>query len=223
MSSPTIDEQMDKLITNDEHMEMFAIGEEMEEINFDEQNDKFYEKINEHYKTINHELIKKIVQRFNKIIDLYFDFAYAKTYAKSNYDIRLYRLIGERKYAYLTKRLTKNERWREALTIESVLTLIDMVFNFMSIYDNKCTKLFHYPYREKWLRFDANYCIWKEKFLYRFNDYNIPSTMERFFNISDREIWCLLIMNFPFDLEKATKYKVFDGIRLPYPPFKNEK
>ena len=45
----------------------------------EDQMDKLYERINEHYKTINRELVNKIVHRFNEIIDLLYDFVYPKT------------------------------------------------------------------------------------------------------------------------------------------------
>ena len=35
--------------------------------------DKLYERINEHYKTINRELIKNIVNRIDEITDIYYD------------------------------------------------------------------------------------------------------------------------------------------------------
>ena len=97
----------------------------------------------------------------------------------------------------LPKRILRNEKLPEASTFDTVLTLVDKVFRFMSVYDCKCYELFHFKNAQDWFycynvqKFDMEY-----KYKYKFNDHNIPSTMERFFNIDDKEIYRLLDLNF---------------------------
>lgn len=190
----------------------------METITIDEQMKNLYEQINEHYETINRELVNKIVHRFNEIIDLYYDFALSHINDEE---------IEKEKNIHLPKQILRNEELPEASTFDTVLTLIDMVFCFMSIYDNRCFELFKFSFFNKydWSRFDVRKFDMGWKHHYRFNDYNIPSTVERFLNISDREIWHLLMLNFPNgNYGKINKWRSFDGItNLPYPSFENEK
>lgn len=45
-------------------------------IKTENQMDKLYEKINEHYKTINRELINNIVHRIDEITDMYYEYVF---------------------------------------------------------------------------------------------------------------------------------------------------
>lgn len=194
----------------------------MEIITIDEQMKNLYEQINEHYETINRELVNKIVHRFNEIIDLYYDFAFSHINDEKEKKER-----EEEKNIHLPKQILRNKELPEASTFDIVLTLIDMVFCFMSKYDKRCFKLFDFSFFNKydWSRFDVRKFDMEWKHHYKFNDYNIPSTVERFFNISNVEIWHLLMLNYPNgNYEETRKWRCFDGITdLPYPSFKNEK
>ena len=196
-------------------------GEQMETIPIDEHMKKLYEQINKHYKTINRELVNKIVHRFNEIIDLFYDFIYPKT-DNEKIDKETYKDVEENKNSLLVKRILRNKELPEAATFDIVINLVDMVFQFMSIYDHNCIELFDYHIFDKltWLRRNIYEFNTERKYEAMFNDSNIPSTMERFFNISDKEIWYLLMLNYPeFKYEKTIKWRVFDGIRLPYPVY----
>ncbi len=188
----------------------------------DEQMKKLYEQINEHYKTINRELINKIVHRFNEIINMYFDFAYSHINNEKEKE-----KIEESKKDLLPKLILRNEELPEAQTFDIVLNLVDMVFSFMSKYDHRCYELFDFHIYDKltWLRYNVYAYNMERKYKYMFNDCNIPSTVERFLNISNIEIWHLLMLNFPnANYEAPRKWRSFDGItNLPYPSFKNEK
>ncbi len=153
----------------------------------DKQMKKLYKQINKHYKTINRELVNKIVHRFSEIIDIYYDYMLHVKYDE----------VTKEKDLLLPKRILRNEKLPEASTFDTVLTLVDKVFRFMSVYDRKCSELFHFENAQDWFycynvqKFDMEY-----KYKYKFNDHNIPSTMERFFNIDDKEIYRLLDLNF---------------------------
>lgn len=153
----------------------------------DKQMKKLYKQINKHYKTINRELVNKIVHRFSEIIDIYYDYILHVKYDE----------VTKEKDLLLPKRILRNEKLPEASTFDTVLTLVDKVFRFMSEYDRKCSELFHFENAQDWFycynvqKFDMEY-----KYKYKFNDHNIPSTMERFFNIDDKEIYRLLDLNF---------------------------
>ena len=186
----------------------------------DEQMEKLYEQINEHYKTINRELVNKIVHRFSEIIDLFYDFAFSHINDEKEKEE-----IQKMKNYLLPKLILSNEDLPEASTFDVVFTIIHMVFSFMIKYDKRCYELFEFHYCDEfaWLRYDVKKFDMGWKHHYRFNDYNIPSTMERFFNISNKEIWHLLMLNYPNgNYNLARKWRDFDETTLPYPSFKNE-
>ena len=144
---------------------------------------------------------------------MYYDFTYSNTG-----DEEMDKANEESKNYLLVKRILRNEKLPEASTFDTVLNLIDNVFCFMFLYDHRCLELFHIPLND-WM-----YCNFSSKHHYKFNDYNIPSTMERFFNISDKEIWYLLMLNFPkFNYQVTSEWRLFDETYLPYPSFKDEK
>lgn len=153
----------------------------------DKQMKKLYKQINKHYKTINRELVNKIVHRFSEIIDIYYDYMLHAKYDE----------VTKEKDLLLPKRILRNEKLPEASTFDTVLTLVDKVFRFMSVYDRKCSELFHFENAQDWFYcYNVNKYDMEYKYKYKFNDHNIPSTMERFFNIDDKEIYRLLDINF---------------------------
>lgn len=99
--------------------------------------------------------------------------------------------------ALLTKRILNNDKTPEASTFNTVLNFVCAVFHFMYAYDNEPHKLFHHCYLWDWMLCCVHECDMKYKFMFMYNDENIPSTMERFFNIDDKEIYRLLALNFP--------------------------
>lgn len=169
--------------------------------------DNLYERINEHglrprlrepYKTINRELINDIVHRIDEITDMYYDRVFPDMNDK-------YKKHNEN--ALLTKRILGNDKMPEASTFDTVLNFVCAVFHFMYAYDNEPHKLFHHcnlwdgvpDSRRKaaWMLCAIRKCDLKYKFMFMYNDENIPSTMERFFSIDDKEIYRLLDLNFP--------------------------
>ena len=150
--------------------------------------DKLYERINEHYKTINRELINNIVNRIDEITDIYYNRVFPDMndrYKKHNEN------------ALLTKRILGNDKMPEASTFDTVLNFVCAVFHFMYAYDNEPHKLFHHCNLWDWMLCAVRKCDRKYKFMFMYNDDNIPSTMERFFSIDDKEIYRLLDLNFP--------------------------
>ena len=154
----------------------------------DEQMNKLYEKINEHYKTINRELINNIVNRIDEITDMYYDRVFPDMNDK-------YKKQNER--ALLTKRILRNDKMPEASTFDTVLNFVCAVYHFLYAYDNEPHKLFHHCNIWDWMLCCVRKCDMNYKFMFMYNDDNIPSTMKRFFSIDDKEIYRLLDLNFP--------------------------
>ncbi len=154
----------------------------------DEQMNKLYERINEHYKTINRELINNIVNRIDEITDMYYDRVFPDMNDK-------YKKQNER--ALLTKRILRNDKMPEASTFDTVLNFVCAVFHFIYAYDNEPHKLFHHCNIWDWMLCCVRKCDMNYKFMFMYNDDNIPSTMKRFFSIDDKEIYRLLDLNFP--------------------------
>ena len=154
----------------------------------DEQMNKLYEKINKHYKTINRELIKNIVNRIDEITDMYYDRVFPDMNDK-------YKKQNER--ALLTKRILRNDKMPEASTFDTVLNFVCAVYHFLYAYDNEPHKLFHHCNIWDWMLCCVRNCDMNYKFMFMYNDDNIPSTMKRFFSIDDKEIYRLLDLNFP--------------------------
>lgn len=152
----------------------------------EKQMDKLYERINEHYKTINRELINDIVHRIDEITDIYYDRVFPDMCDK-------YKKHNEN--ALLTKRILNNDKMPEASTFDTVLNFVCAVFHFMYAYDNEPHKLFHHCNLWDWMLCAVRKCDMNYKFMFMYNDENIPSTMERFFNIDDKEIYRLLDLN----------------------------
>lgn len=107
--------------------------------------------------------------------------------------------------ALLTKRILNNDKTPEASTFNTVLNFVCAVFHFMYAYDNEPHKLFHHCNLWDWMLCCVRECDMKYKFMFMYKaqsaaggalDENIPSTMERFFNIDDKEIYRLLDLNF---------------------------
>ena len=153
----------------------------------DEQMEKLYEKINEHYKTINRELIKNIVNRIDEITDIYFDYCFPDMNDKDK---------RQNENALLTKRILKNEKIPEASTFDTVLNFVCAVYHFMYAYDNEPQKLFHHCNIWDWMICAVRKCDMKYKNMFMYQDETIPETMERFFSIDDKEIYRLLDLNF---------------------------
>lgn len=154
----------------------------------DEQMKKLYEKINKHYKTINRELIKNIVNRIDEITDMYYDRVFPDMNDR-------YKIQNER--ALLTKRILRNDKMPEASTFDTVLNFVCAVYHFLYAYDNEPHKLFHHCNIWDWMLCCVRKCDMNYKFMFMYNDDNIPSTMKRFFSIDDKEIYRLLDLNFP--------------------------
>lgn len=107
-----------------------------------------------------------------------------------------------------------NDKMPEASTFDTILNFVCAVFHFMYAYDNEPHKLFHHgslsrgrsPYNLwDWMLCAIRKCDMNYKFMFMYKaqsaaggalDENIPSTMERFFNIDDKEIYRLLDLNF---------------------------
>ena len=153
----------------------------------DEQMEKLYERINEHYKTINRELIKNIVNRIDEITDIYFDYCFPDMNDKDK---------RQNENALLTKRILKNEKMPEASTFDTVLNFVCAVYHFMYAYDNEPHKLFHHCNIWDWMLCAVRKCDMKYKKMFMYQDETIPETMERFFSIDDKEIYRLLDLNF---------------------------
>lgn len=160
------------------------------------QMNKLYERINEHYKTINRELINNIVNRIDEITDMYYNYVFPDMNDKDK---------KHNENALLTKRILNNDKMPEASTFNTVLNFVCAVFHFMYAYDNEPHKLFHHCNLWDWMLCCVHECDMKYKFMFMYKaqsaaggalDENIPSTMERFFNIDDKEIYRLLDLNF---------------------------
>lgn len=154
----------------------------------EKQMDKLYDRINEYYKTINRELINNIVNRIDEIADMYYNYVFPDMNDKDK---------KHTENALLTKRILNNDKMPEPLTFDTVLNFVCAVFHFMYAYDNEPHKLFHHCNLWDWMLCTIRKCDMKYKFMFMYNDDNIPSTMERFFNIDDKEIYRLLDLNFP--------------------------
>ena len=154
----------------------------------EEQMEKLYKKINEHYKTINRDLVNDIVNRIDEITDMYFDYCFPDMNDKEK---------KQNENALLTKRILRNEKLPEPSTFDTILNFICAVFHFIHAYDNEPHKLFHHCNIYDWMICAVRKCDMKYKFMFMYNDQTIPSTMERFFNITNQEIHRLLNLNFP--------------------------
>ena len=100
----------------------------------------------------------------------------------------------------------RNDKMPEPSTFDTILNFVCAVFHFMYAYDNEPHKLFHHCNIWDWMPCAIRECDMKYKFMFMYKaqsaaggalDDNIPSTMERFFNIDDKEIYRLLKLNFP--------------------------
>lgn len=152
----------------------------------DEQNDKLYKQINKYYETINRELVNKILHRFNEIIDMYYKYTFPNISDEEREQTQKF---------ILTKRILKNEKFPKHQLFDIVLTLVDEVFHFMDAYDNHRNRLFDNLDLIQWMHCDVFPYNMEHRWAYKFSDYYIPSTMERFFSISDAEINSILMMN----------------------------
>ena len=163
----------------------------------DKQMKKLYKQINKHYKTINRELVNKIVHRFNKIIDMYYELTFPHISDEER---------EQSQNEIIVKQILKNKELPEPSNIDTVLTLIDNVFNFVSAYNEDGNWLFHSANLMMWMHNSVYKFDMERKDLYEFNDDNIPSTMKQFFTVSEAEINSILMLKYhEFDHQELMK------------------
>ena len=153
----------------------------------DDKLDKLYKEIHKYYKTINREMVNRIVIRTDDIADMYYKYTQPDMNDK------------ERKHienTLLTKRILNNDKCNEASTFNTVLTFICGVFHFMWAYENEPNKLFNHTNIWDYLHCAVHEFNMNKRHMFIFNDDNIPETVKQFLDISDNEIQRLLKLNF---------------------------
>lgn len=153
----------------------------------DDKMNKLYKQINKYYKTINRKMLKQIVKRTDEITDLYYEYVNPDMNDKEK---------RQNENALLTKRILNNEKCNEVCTFNGVLTFICGIYHFLYAYENEPNKLFHHCNIWDFMHCTLHEFDMEKKFMFLFNDENIPETVERFLNIDDYEIMELLKLNF---------------------------
>ena len=149
--------------------------------------DRIYEKINKHYKTINREMTKNIVNKMNDIIDVWYEVMRFKP-----------REIEKNNKNIIVKCVLNNPTCNEASTFDTILNFVCAIHHFMYIYDTEPKKLFHHSNLTDWM-----ICSTFKVKIYRevknetyiqacFNDDTIPETYQRFMELSLEEIKSLI-------------------------------
>ena len=145
----------------------------------EKQIEKLYETVNKYYKTINREMINAIVVRLDNIYDIYEEIMFPNM-------IDRWKKYNER--VILTKRILNSKTNQEPTTLNTILNFICAVHHFIYAYENERDELF----KDSNL-FDFILCALRdvdlskrEYFIY--NDETIPSTVQKFFNISLEQI-----------------------------------
>lgn len=145
--------------------------------------EKLYKKINEHFETIDRDMINQIVHRIDYISNMYFEICYPGLKRKSKNENNL-----------ITKRILNNKTYNEAATFNTVLNFICAVHHFIWAYDNEPHKLFHHCNLTDWMICAVRKVDLREKKYFIYNDDTIPDTVNRFLNIDDDEIERLIYL-----------------------------
>ena len=93
---------------------------------------KVYETINKHFKTINRDMVMKIVYKLDDICDMYFEDKIMNDKDRKHVNNTV-----------LTKKILNNAREPEPNSINTILTLICAVYHFQWQYENEPNKLFN--------------------------------------------------------------------------------
>ena len=153
--------------------------------------DKIYKEINKHYKTINREMIKNIVNKMSDIVDVWYEVMRFKP-----------REIEKNNKNIIVKRILNNPTCNEASTFDTILNFVGAIHHFMYIYDTEPKKLFHHSNLTDWMICS----VFKVRTMYNllrkkhnepymqtyYNDDTIPETYQRFMELSLEEIKSLI-------------------------------
>ena len=144
---------------------------------FEDKLDKVYSIINKHFKTINRDMLNKIVIKLDDIADMYFDRFELNDKDRRQIDNSVF-----------TKKILNNKSCQEANTVNTILSFILAVYTFKTTYTYNRENLFKgsnaYDYILcATLNFDFN-----KKSRWCFSDDDIPETVEWFLNLPMDEI-----------------------------------
>lgn len=147
--------------------------------------EKIYKKVNEHFETITREMINQIVHQIDYISDMYFEICYPDLNSQQ-------KMKNENNL--ITKRILNSKNFNEAATFDTVLNFICAVHHFIWTYDNEPHRLFHHSVLTDWMICGIRKVNLEEKKYFIYNDDTIPDTVNRFLNIDDDEIKRLIYL-----------------------------
>ena len=133
---------------------------------------KVYETINKHFKTINRDMVMKIVYKLDDICDMYFEDKIMNDKDRKHVNNTV-----------LTKKILNNAREPEPNSINTILTLICAVYHFQWQYENEPNKLFNGFNTWDFIICANHKFNFEHKSIWMFNDDNIPETIEWFLNL----------------------------------------
>lgn len=140
---------------------------------------KLYKKINEHFKTIDRDMINQIVHRIDYISDMYFEICYPDINPKKQ---------NKNENNLITKRILNSKTINEPSSFNTILNFICAVHHFIWTYDNEPHRLFHHTVISDWMICAVRKVDLREKKYFIYNDDTITDTVNRFLNIDDDEI-----------------------------------
>ena len=144
---------------------------------YEEKLNKVYDIIHKHFKTINRELVNKIVMKLDDIADMYFD-----KFELNNKDIH------QINNSVFTKKILNNENCPEANTVDTILSFILAVYTFKNTYDYNPNDLFKGSNAYDYILCATINFDFKKKHMWCFSDDDIPETVEWFLNLPMDEI-----------------------------------
>ena len=139
--------------------------------------EKVYATINKHFKTINRDMVKKIVYKLDDIADMYYEDKIMNDKDRKRVENSLF-----------TKRILNNAKEPEPNTVDTVLTFICAVYHFQWQYENEPNKLFNGFNTWDFLICANHKFNFERKHMWMFDDDNIPETIEWFLNLPMEEI-----------------------------------
>ena len=138
---------------------------------------KVYDTINKHFKTINRDMLNKIVIKLDDIADMYFD--------RFDFNDKDRRQIDN---TVFTKRILNNKNCQEANSINTILSFILAVYTFKNTYTYNRENLFKGSNTYDYILCATINFDFKKKDRWCFSDDNIPETVEWFLNLPMEEI-----------------------------------
>ena len=136
-----------------------------------------YEKIHKHFKTIKRDQLIDIVEKLDKIADIFYD-----GLELNDKDIR------QINNNVLTKRILRNDKCPEPSTVDTILSFICAVYHFKYTYDNYPKDLFKHSNLWDYILCATHKFDFKNKHMWMFSDEDIPETVEWFLNLPMEDI-----------------------------------